>query len=124
MFESLTCTLCGGTMTRVSETEAVCSLNESHRRIINIERRERITCGSLKDNPDHWAITGIVEGESRQWGAVRKPDGTYWRIASMDIGTNSTIGLSEQIMDTKELGNLQRQYAGWLEKKQSHHEGA
>lgn len=116
MFESLTCTICGGTMTKVSETEAVCTSNESHKRTINVGRRERITYGPLKDHPDHWGITGIVEGESRQWGAVRKPDGTYWRISRMDFGTPLTIGLGEQVTDATELGYLQSQYAEWLEK--------
>jgi hypothetical protein len=31
LFDSLTCSRCGGTMTRVSETEAVCANDERHR---------------------------------------------------------------------------------------------
>ena len=32
LFGNLTCEICGGTMTKVSETEAVCTQNETHRR--------------------------------------------------------------------------------------------
>jgi hypothetical protein len=32
LFESQTCSICGGTTTEVSETEAVCFSNEQHRR--------------------------------------------------------------------------------------------
>jgi hypothetical protein len=34
LFDSVTCSICGGTMTKISDTEAVCTSDERHRRKI------------------------------------------------------------------------------------------
>jgi hypothetical protein len=40
LFGNLTCEICGGTMTKVAETEAVCTQNEAHRRKL----KENVSC--------------------------------------------------------------------------------
>jgi hypothetical protein len=41
MLDSLSCSICGGTMTKVSENEAVCTNDEQHRRKIKLAGTER-----------------------------------------------------------------------------------
>lgn len=97
-------------MTKVPETEPVCPNDQTHKRPIKTGPREQITCGPLKNDPGHWLITGIVEGDSRQWARLRKPDGSYWNVVSLDYGISSRIGLGDQIVDKTELAYLQSKY--------------
>jgi hypothetical protein len=40
LFSELSCEICGGTMTKVSDTEAVCTSNDTHRRPLTIEPKK------------------------------------------------------------------------------------
>jgi hypothetical protein len=122
LFPELVCEIenCGGTMTKISETEAVCTNDERHRRVIRkgpkAGLRELINCGMLKDYPGHWHMTGMVEGDSREWAVLRKPDGTYWQVVGTDWGVRFRISIGDQIVDKKEIAFCQSQYVAWREK--------
>jgi hypothetical protein len=41
--------------------------------------------GELLDHPGWWKIDEEIEGASEHWSFVRKPDGTYWEVAAVDL---------------------------------------
>lgn len=47
LFPERSCEICGGTMTNVSDTEAVCTSNETHKRKLTTEPKKPI------GNPKH-----------------------------------------------------------------------
>ncbi len=59
--------------------------------------------GELWDYPGCWKISGRRENESREWSVLRRPDGTFWEIASIDYfprsGGTVHIEVGDQILD-------------------------
>jgi hypothetical protein len=79
-------------------------------------KREIVSGGPLNDAPDHYMITVSLEGElEREWKFVRKPDGTYWEVAAIDLfprsGGTLRIDLGNQIIDAKALSLCEQYYS-------------
>jgi hypothetical protein len=83
---------------------------------------ETIKCGMLVDHPGYWmmSVTRTDDDEGREWSVVRKPDGTYWQVSSIDFfprsGGTMKVETGDQIVDTKTLAYVQSCYAKWMEK--------
>jgi len=71
--------------------------------------------GELQDHPGWWKIDEEVEGESEHWSYVRKPDGTYWEVAAVDLfprsGGTMHVDLGDQITHPKLLTQCEEYYA-------------
>ena len=85
------------------------------------QEREPLKCGMLVDYPGHWMMSGTRtdDDDYRSWSAIRKPDGTYWQVASKDVAPRSgnlKVETGEQIVDAKALAYCEGCYAQWLEK--------
>ena len=73
--------------------------------------REFTTGGPIEGAPGHYIFTVTVEGDDeREWKFVRKPDGTYWDVASTDL-CPFRVFLGDQIVDAKALRLCERHYA-------------
>ncbi len=57
LFPELSCEICGGTMTKVSDKEAVCTRDDRHRRKLTIEPKKQSVGAAPKTvptgNPEH-----------------------------------------------------------------------
>lgn len=86
------------------------------------QKREDLKCGMLVDHPGHWMVSGTKTEESdyRSWSVVRKPEGTYWQVASMDFfprsGGTLKVETGDQIVDEEALAYCEDVYARWLKK--------
>lgn len=73
------------------------------------------------DHPGWWVLEASVEGESETRSVVRKPDGTYWQVASMDLfprsGGTLHIELGDQITDAKFLAQCWEYYVQFKQKE-------
>jgi hypothetical protein len=78
-------------------------------------KRVIVKGGELEGHPGCWKIIETVEGESDSWMFVRKPDGTYWEVASVDYfprtGGAIRIDIGDQILDRKLLAQCQEYYS-------------
>ena len=78
-------------------------------------RRLRIGGGELVDYPGWWKITARFEDETEAWTFIRKEDGTYWEIRSVDYfprtGEMVRIALGDQITDSKLVDECDSLYA-------------
>jgi hypothetical protein len=83
-------------------------------------KRLLLTGGELIENPGWWKIDGRVEGESDHWSVVRKPDGTWWYVAAVDLfprtGGIARIDLGDQIADAKVIDQCE-EYFSQLQRK-------
>jgi hypothetical protein len=75
---------------------------------MEITKREILTGGPLVDAPGHYRIIVTVEGDDEHaFDVVRKPDGTFWKVARVDLfpktGGMLRIDLGEQIVEPKAL---------------------
>jgi hypothetical protein len=52
---------------------------------LNDTKRLILTGSELRDHPGWWKIDGRMKDESQRWSFVRKPDGTYWEVAAVDL---------------------------------------
>jgi len=73
-------------------------------------KREIIKGAPIRDAPGHYRIIVTIEDDNeRSWDVVRKPDGTYWDVASVDI-CPLRIALGDQIVDAKALRLCEQNY--------------
>jgi hypothetical protein len=85
------------------------------------QEREALKCGMLVDHAGHWTMsgTGSEDDDYRSWSVVRKPDGTYWQVASMDFfprsGGTLKVETGAQIVDAKAVSYCEACYAQWVE---------
>ncbi len=76
--------------------------------------------GELVDYPGWYKIDGRMEHEAESWSVNRKPDGTWWWVATTHIfppgGGNVHFDLGDQITEPKVLAQCEEYYAGLLQK--------
>jgi hypothetical protein len=78
-------------------------------------KQEIIRGGELLDAPGRYMITITLEGDhEREWKFVRKPDGSYWQVASTDLfprtGGILRVDLGDEIVDPKALSLCETYY--------------
>jgi hypothetical protein len=61
LFPELSCDICGGTMTKVSDNEAVCTRNETHRRKLMSEDYIEKILSILREHPNGIMVEQIKE---------------------------------------------------------------
>ena len=83
-------------------------------------KRLLLSGGQPIEYPGWWKIDGRVEGESRSWSIVRKPDGTWWYVAVNHIfppgGGLLRIELGDQITDAKVIVQCEEYFAQMQQK--------
>jgi DNA-binding beta-propeller fold protein YncE len=83
-------------------------------------KRLLLSGGQPIEYPGWWKIDGRVEGESRSWSVVRKPDGTWWYVAVNHIfppgGGLLRIELGDQITDAKVIVQCEEYFAQMQQK--------
>jgi hypothetical protein len=76
------------------------------------------------DHPGWWMLEASAAGESETRSIIRKPDGTYRQIASIDLfprsGGTLHIELGDQVTDAKSLAQCREYYAQFKEKQAEH----
>jgi hypothetical protein len=83
-----------------------------------MEQRVIVKGGELPDYPGCWQITERLEGEPDSWAFIRKPDGTYWEIGSVDYFSRRTGGtvieIGDWILNRKLLVQCEQYYTQLL----------
>jgi hypothetical protein len=79
------------------------------------KKRIKITGGELRDNPGYWKIDGQYEGEVEKWSFVRKPDGSIWDVARVDLfppdgQALARITISDQVTDEDIIAEVENHY--------------
>jgi hypothetical protein len=76
--------------------------------------------GELADYPGWYKIEGGTEDRPRSWSVIRKPDGTWWKVAAEHYfptgGGNLRIDLGDEITDEDMLTQCEENYRQLLEK--------
>lgn len=79
-------------------------------------RQVMVKGGELEGHPDWWQIVEtVVDGSSGSWMFLRRPDGTFWEVASVDYfprtGGNVRIDIGDQILDRRLLDRCREYYS-------------
>ena len=82
---------------------------------MNTTERLVLTGGELRDHPGWWKIDGRIEGDSEHWSVIRKPDGTYWEVAGVNIFPPHgealvRIDIGDQIHDAKTIAQCEEYF--------------
>jgi hypothetical protein len=76
--------------------------------------RRFVKGGELLDHPGWWKIDEEIEGETEHWSFVRKPDGTYWEVAAIDLfprsGGTMRVDIGDQITNAKLAAQCEEYY--------------
>src|SRR5215469_5517951 len=84
------------------------------------KKQMKIAGGELRDYPGWYKIDGRIEGEAESWSAIRKPDGSWWRVAATHIfppgGGDVRFDLGEEIQSEKTLSQLEEHFIELLRK--------